>query len=76
MFKANNKNNRTTYLTPHVILVFLLLVLNIFYTHFSSVFVVDFEQVNVIWIGNLNLMVKSRKLRQGNDICHQISVNY
>ena len=76
MFKANNKNNRTTYLTPHVILVFLLLVLNIFYTHFSSVSIVDFEQVNVIWIGNLNLMVKSRKLRQGNDICHQISVNY
>ena len=40
MFKGNNKNTRTT----DVVLVFLLLNLNI---SFSSVSIVDFEQVNV-----------------------------
>ena len=39
MFKADNKNT-------NVVLVFLLLTLNIFHTFFS-VYIVDFEQVNV-----------------------------
>ena len=42
MFKVSNKDIRTT--PP----VSLLLTLNIFHT-FSSVFIVDFEQVNAGW---------------------------
>ena len=33
----------------YVVLVFLLLTLNIFYTPFSSVSIADFEQVNINW---------------------------
>ena len=44
MFKANENVN-------DVALVFLLFTLNIFYT-FSSVYIVDFERVNVSWTGN------------------------
>ena len=44
MLKFNNKNTRT--MSP----VFLLLTFNISHTHFSSVFIVDFEQVNVSWV--------------------------
>ena len=35
MFKVNNKETRTTSMTP--------------FWHFSSVCTVDFEQVNVFW---------------------------
>ena len=41
MFKGNNK-------TPDVVLVFLLLTLT-YFTPFSSVSIVDFEQVNFSW---------------------------
>ena len=44
--KVNNKDTRTTCLDVDVILVSLLLTLNIFHT-FSSIFIVDFEQVYV-----------------------------
>ena len=44
--KCNDKNTRTTSL--NVVLVFLLLTLNIFH-FFSSVSIVDFEQVIVSW---------------------------
>ena len=42
MFKVNSKNTRTMLMT------FLLLILNICETFFS-IFIVDFEQVNVSW---------------------------
>ena len=47
MFKVNDKNTRNDVIA--VVLMFLMLTLNIFHT-FSSVSVVDFEQVNVIWV--------------------------
>ena len=46
MFKVNNKITRTTSHVNDVVLVFLLLTLNIF-TPFSSISMVDFEQVIV-----------------------------
>ena len=46
MFKVNYKNTVTTSLPPFCF--FLLLTLNICYA-FSSVSIVDFKQVNVIW---------------------------
>ena len=51
MFKVNNKNTRTTFID--VFLVFLLVTLNIFHT-FSSISIVDFEQVNVSWVCSNN----------------------
>ena len=45
MFKVNNKDTRTTLLA-----LALLLTLSIFH-FFSSVSIIDFEQVNVCWIG-------------------------
>ena len=66
MFKVNNKNTRTTSMTlvwnmfklkhmlkhqndvNDVVLVFLLLT---YFTPFSCVSIVDFEQVNVSWVG-------------------------
>ena len=45
MFKVNNKNTKTS--LKSFWSFFLLLTLNIFYTFLSSVFIVDFEQVNV-----------------------------
>ena len=51
MFKVNNKNTKTTSNNViDVVLVFFLLTLNIFRI-FSSVSIVDFEQVNVSWEG-------------------------
>ena len=44
MFKANSKNHQND--VNEVVLVFLLLILNIFIP-FSSASIVDFEQVNV-----------------------------
>ena len=44
MFKANNAKKQDD--VNKIVLVFLLLTLSIFHT-FSSVFIVDFEQVNV-----------------------------
>ena len=41
MFEVNNKD---------VVLVSLLLTLNIFHTLFSSISIVNFEQVNVGWV--------------------------
>ena len=46
MFKLKQKHHNNVI---GVVLVFLLLILNIFYT-FSSAFIVDFEQVNVSWV--------------------------
>ena len=46
MFKVNNKATRTT---QGVVLVFLLLILNIFHTLFQCIFV-TFEQVNAGWV--------------------------
>ena len=44
MFKVNNKNTRTT---------------STYFTPFSSVFIVNFEQVNVSWIDqNLETLSK------------------
>ena len=50
MFKVNDKNTRTTSLTPFwsVTSVLLLLTLNKFHT-FSRVAAVRFEEVNVSW---------------------------
>ena len=42
--------------------MFLLLTLNIFFTPFSSVSIVDFEQVNVSWAVPAGLLVKFRLL--------------
>ena len=72
MFKINNRNTRErceirskltiTRNNKHennvidVVLVFLLLILNIFYTSFSSVSIVNFEQVNVSWDTPLKLL--------------------
>ena len=49
-YKKNRVNHEND--VNGVVLVFLLLTLNIFHTFFS-VFVVDFEQVNVNWDGLL-----------------------
>ena len=46
MFKVNNRNTRKKFEICSK--VFLLLILNIF-TPFSSVSIVDFQQVNVSW---------------------------
>ena len=48
MFKVNNKNTRMTSLT--------------YFTTFSSVSVVDFEQVNVSWVLNDILIVADKDL--------------
>ena len=40
-----------------IVLVSLLLTLNIFHTFFSVFFCVDFEQVNVRWVVDVNLLV-------------------
>ena len=53
MFKVNNKSIIQTL----IILVFLLLTLNIFHTFFS-VFIIDFEQVNVNWV-----IIRPQRLR-------------
>ena len=48
MFKVNNKNTRATSATP----LFFLLTLNTFplnFEPFSSVSIVDIEQINVFW---------------------------
>ena len=61
MFKVNNKNTRTT--SNDVVLMFLLLTFNIFHT-FSSVSIVDFEQVNVTWAFSYfieNIFVRASK---------------
>ena len=58
MFKVNNKITRTT-----VVLVFLLLTLNI-PRIFSSISVVDFEQVNVS--GVITVLVKRRLFVNSN----------
>ena len=47
MFKVNK---RKTIDVVDVVLVFLLLKLNLFQTFFSSVSIVEFEQVNVSWV--------------------------
>ena len=44
MFKVNNKNNRMTSIT-------------LYFTPFSSVPEVNFEQVNVSWVGKDDLIV-------------------
>ena len=51
MFKADNKD------TNGVVLVSLLLTLNIFHT-FSSVSIVNFEQVNTGWVNSNMVGVK------------------
>ena len=49
MFKVNNTNTpKKVFCVNDVVLVFLQLTLNMFRT-FSSVSIVDFEQVNVSW---------------------------
>ena len=65
LFKVNNRSVRQrceicftlTIKTPEhvsdVVLVFLLLTLNIFHTYFN-VYIVVFEQVNVIWVNSLH----------------------
>ena len=58
LFKFNNGNTRKrseicsqlTMKTPDVVLVFLLLTFRLYFTLFSRVSVVDFEQVNFSWI--------------------------
>ena len=60
MFKANIKNTRTT---PGIVLVSLLISLNIFHI-FSSVSIVNFDQVNTAKVtAHLKNFLKSRLLR-------------
>ena len=47
MFEVNNKDTATT---SGVVLQFLLLTFTIFHTFFS-VSIVDYEQLNVCWVG-------------------------
>ena len=49
MFKVNNKVNRTTSV---------FLALNIYFTSFSDVSIVDFEQVSLYWVA----IFKTRKI--------------
>ena len=51
MFKVNNKNTRTTSLTSFWCFYCSLWT---YFTPFSSVLIVDFEQVNVIWVNSLH----------------------
>ena len=49
MVTVKHKKQRMTCIND-VVLVFLLLILNIFHTFFFSAFFVDFEQVNITWV--------------------------
>ena len=57
MFKVNNKNTRTTSLKD-VVPVLLLLTMNIFHI-FSSVSIVDFEQVNFVGVNSSYCILKN-----------------
>ena len=46
---TSSRSATAVFNNDYVVLVFLLLTLNIFYTPFSSVSIADFEQVNINW---------------------------
>ena len=46
MFKVNNKNNRTR---SEMSFWCFYIYVETYFSHFSDIFIVDFEHVNVIW---------------------------